>query len=177
MIGQGHTENLSIFFLAIDILKNLSVKISDDAIKKSAEKTIMPARLEIIKKDNKRIILDGAHNIESCNNGADAIIAHHIKTPIKLLYTSMADKDYKSNLKILRKISDNVILTKLDMPRVASLDDLKQTAEQYNFKTEVIENPSSALNFAIHNMADDDTLLICGSFYLAGEMRKKLHNI
>jgi dihydrofolate synthase/folylpolyglutamate synthase len=79
---------------AVKLLKRFNVLISDESIKSGIETSVMPARMELIKK-NPVIILDGGHN-EGCAKAlADFIKKHLSDRRIVMLSSLMEDKDYE----------------------------------------------------------------------------------
>lgn len=50
---------------------------------------------------------------------------------------------------------------------------LKNIIQEYNTKCEAVENYKDAYKLALSYCEDDDLLLISGSLYMIGDMRKK----
>ncbi len=158
---------------AIEAIRALDVDISDDAITAGLCDTVMPARLELIKKEP-IILLDGGHN-EGCAEAVAAFIKKHLsKKRIIMLSSLMADKDVDSYLHLVAPFADKFIATKADVPRALDAETLSNLAKKYCSDCITESMPLIALEYAYSNIGNDDALVICGSFYLAGELREKI---
>lgn len=173
--GAHMVKNAAVAFETAKALSERGINVSDDAILRGIAASTMPARLEITRR-NPLTILDGGHN-ESC---AEALAAY-IKTNLQgrriiALGAMMADKDYDSYLRLAAPLFDVFIATSLDMPRALAADKLKAAAEKYCENCYCIEPAKRALNSAKNITESGDVLLVCGSFYLAAELRDDLLN-
>ena len=161
---------------AIKSLGRFNIDVSDEAIKNGIESSVMPARMELIKK-KPVIILDGGHN-EGCANAlADYIRKHISDKRIVMVSSMMADKDYESYLRTVLPFAETFIATKADVPRALSSDELMKTASAYCNNCYDIEEPEKAVKAAVNIIQPEDALIFCGSFYLAGEIRDYLLNL
>ena len=85
----------------------------------------------------------------------------------------MADKSVEECIKEISECAERMYCTELDMPRCEKAETLKEYADHDSMKAEIIKNPVDAVNKALSE-ADGDTLVaVCGSLYLAGEIRRK----
>lgn len=175
LAGEHMIYNACTAIEAVRSLSRLAVEISDDAIIRGVEKSVMPARTELIKK-KPVIILDGGHN-EGCANALCAFIKKHLTGKrIIMLSSMMADKDYKSYLSIVAPLAQTFIATKADVPRALGSDELCESAKAYCDNCYSVAEPVKAVGAARNIMQSDDVLIVCGSFYLAGEIRDCLLN-
>lgn len=176
LAGEHMVYNSITAIEAVKSLGRFNVDITDDAIKLGIESSVMPARTELIKK-KPVIILDGGHN-EGCANALADYIRKHINGKrIVMLSSMMADKDYESYLRIVLPFAETFIATKADVPRALASDELMKTASAYCGNCYDIAEPTKAVKAALNILQPDDALVICGSFYLAGEIREYLLNI
>ena len=160
---------------AIEAVKALDCGVSDDNISSGIGKSVMPARTELICK-NPVILLDGGHN-EGCANALSLFIEKHLKGKrIVMVSSMMADKDYMSYLRIVAPFAETFIATKADVPRALDADSLCKSASEFCKNCLSLENPVDAILEAEKMLGEDDVLIVCGSFYLAGEIRNNLLN-
>lgn len=124
----------------------------------------LPARQEYIG-DN--MMIDGAHN----KDGALALRDFLPNKKITAVIGMMKDKDIDAYLKILAPHFEKIITVTVDNPRSISASDLAEIAKKYCNNVEICENPHIAVSLA---KQDNNFILICGSFYLAREIRKDL---
>ncbi|MCC8073037.1 MAG: hypothetical protein LIO62_02800, partial [Clostridiales bacterium] len=121
------------------------------------------ARQELI---GENIMLDGAHNV----GGALALEKNLPKNrEITAVIGMMRDKDVNSYLKIISAHCRRIIATQPSYYRAMTAEDLADAARKYCGDVTVVKNPHDAVK-----IKDYDFLLVCGSFYLARDVRKEL---
>ena len=175
LAGEHMIYNACTAIEAVRALSRFGIYISNDSIVHGIESSIMPARLELIKK-KPVILLDGGHN-EGCAKALSEFIRKHLSGKRIIMVSSMmADKDYLSYLSETVPHSDTFIATKVDMPRALSSSELKLNAMNYCDDCYDISNPQKALETARNMLNNYDALIVCGSFYLAGDIRNILLN-
>lgn len=130
--------------------------------KENIDIVVPPARCEYIS-DN--IILDGAHNTD----GALALEKNLPDRDITAVIGMMRDKDIDSYLKIIAPHCKRIITTKPSNDRAISAEELKEIAKKYCPNITAVSNPLQAIK-----VKEYDFLLVCGSFYLARDVRKEL---
>ncbi len=67
-----------------------------------------------------------------------------------------------------------VVATELDMPRCLKADRIADIVNGMNIPCAVNTNPADALEEAM-SFSGAETVCVCGSLFLAGEIRKKFH--
>ncbi len=122
----------------------------------------LPARQEYVKEN---IMLDGAHNPD----GAGALAKNLPDREIIAVIGMMKDKDVDAYLSIIAPRCKKIITTTPSNSRAMSADELKTLAEKYCSDVTAVSNPRQAVR-----QTDYDFLLVCGSFYLARDVRKEL---
>ncbi|MBQ6543025.1 MAG: hypothetical protein IJL77_01430, partial [Clostridia bacterium] len=127
-------------------------------------------RLELISYDP-LVIIDGGHN-EDCASALKNYINSVIPgRRITAVCSIMADKDYKKYLETVLPCFDSFTATKAGVPRALSSEELADLASRSGIKTECIPDPVEAVKNALDNQEGDSAVIVCGSFYLAGEVR------
>lgn len=176
LAGKHMVYNSCTAIEAVKSLERFNIKISEEAIKSGIESSVMPARMELLKK-KPVIILDGGHN-EGCAIALSAFVEKHLRNKrIIMLSSLMADKDYMTYLKTVVPYADTFIATRADVPRALPSIELMKTASEYCQNCHDISEPSKAVKAAINITHPEDALIVCGSFYLAGEIRDYLLNL
>lgn len=142
--------------------------ISEEFIKEGIAKTRMLARMEIIGKEP-LIIRDGGHN-EGCAKALrDFILRYNIKN-IKMLTGLMADKDTEKYLQLMCPLCDSVTVCTPSNPRAESAENLLVYAKKYCENSTAVSNPKQAYRQVLKSAEKDDTVLVCGSFYLMSDI-------
>ena len=132
---------------------------------------VNPARLELLSEDPV-VLLDGAHNpngIEALKAAIDRFLPD---TPIICVMGMLADKDIDSSIVLLDGVFERVFTVPIDNPRALSPDDLAKKFENHAKAVQPFDSRGDAFD-AAYALAKgtDSAVLICGSLYLAGEIR------
>ena len=80
----------------------------------------------------------------------------------------MKDKDVDGYLSIIAPHLNRIITTTPDNPRSMLAEELKQLAQKYCNDVVAVDSSNEAVAFA---KQDENFKLVCGSFYLAREVR------
>ena len=117
-------------------------------------------------------MLDGAHNpngIEALKAAIDRFLPD---TPIICVMGMLADKDIDSSIALLDGVFERVFTVPIDNPRALSADDLAKKFDNHAKAVQPFESREDAFD-AAYALAKgtDSAVLICGSLYLAGEIR------
>ena len=175
LTGRHMVYNACTAIEAVKSLERLNIFIDDEAIIKGISASAMPARIEILR-THPLIVLDGGHN-EGCANALSAYIKEFIaERRIIAVCSLMQDKDYEAYLKIIAPYVSTFIATQAPVPRALSADELCECAIKYCPNSNAVSNPHKAVSAALNLAEKDDVILVCGSFYLAGEIREDLIN-
>lgn len=151
---------------AIETAKALG--INQNAIKQGLEKTKMIARMELIGK-NPMIIRDGGHN-EGCAEALKNYLIHYDVKNIKMLIGLMADKDVEGYVSRVAPLCKEIVTTTPSNPRAMNGDELQKIAEKYCKSTVSVNNPKEGYKYILSNAKADDTILVCGSFYMMSDI-------
>lgn len=157
--GEYQKENA-----AVAVLGAKTLGICDEHIKTGLLNTKWIARFEYLK-DN--LILDGGHNPD----GVSALISSlkALNKPVTFVIAMMQDKDVCESSALIRDFAESVIVTEVKMPRCMKAEDLAAL-----FPDSTIEKDSiSAVKLAISKTPEDALICVCGSLYLAGEIRSE----
>lgn len=120
----------------------------------------LPARQEYIG----NVMLDGAHN----KNGAQALEPYLPNGNVTAVIGMMKDKDVDGYLSIIAPHLNRIITTTPDNPRSMPAEELKHLAQKYCKDVVAVDSSNEAVALA---KQDENFKLVCGSFYLAREVR------
>lgn len=158
---------------AIETVLSALPDIDKRFISEGIGNTVMPARTELFSL-NPVVILDGGHN-EGCANALrDYVTSCLGGRKIRMVSSIMADKDYDRYLSIVLPLADEFIATNAVISRVLPANELAVSAKKYCDKVKCIPDSKQAVSDALDSAEDDSAVVICGSFYLAGEIRNLL---
>jgi len=169
--GKHQEENASISIYFAKIMKNMGYKLNTKEINAAIKKTIWPGRLEVINYKNKKIILDGSHNID----GADKLNKYLKSKRIKPIVLFGMLNNKKASLflnKIKNRVSKVLAIKIPDEKNSFKTKQINEICDFHSIKCEKINNINDALKY--FRSDPQKVYLITGSLYLIGKIRKKL---
>ncbi|MEO9591207.1 glutamate ligase domain-containing protein, partial [Rhodopirellula bahusiensis] len=121
------------------------------------------------------VLLDTAHNADSIEAMLN-VLNHRMEGRQRhCLFGTSGDKNVLAMLQRMQPHFHRWTLTRYEgNPRYLPVNDLHQTALDAGLDTSQLtqfENPISAIQNAIDSLAAGEVLVICGSFFLAAELR------
>lgn len=167
--GRHQIRNFLTALEAIKTVKKNGFNISDENIKKGFSKVRFAARLEVLNK-SPLVLVDGAHNPSGTAALADAIKRYLTVSPVVIM-GMLKDKDYETSVKEIALLSKSFIAVKPESPRALEAEKTAETAKQYCTDSNYENNYLNAFKSAL-NKSGNGPIVICGSLYLAGKMRK-----
>ena len=141
----------------------LDLPLTNEKVEQAIDQTVIPGRYQVLQ-TKPLIILDGAHNIQAMTNLLKTVhqLAEKRQGHIHALVPMMKDKDLEQVFALFKQ-NDDVLLTTLDYPRVAEQNDFPiDVQRRYNYERDYQRGFTTLKN----KMADNDILLVTGSFYL-----------
>ena len=173
MLGKFQMENAKLAVLAYEeICKKNEHKIDREAVRAALKDTFLPARLEVVS-EKPLIVLDGAQNAESMQRVKESIEKIFDYDRLIVILGVCADKDSKGISKVLKGFANEFVLTGFNSKRALDPHMLRGFFKYE--KAVVAEDPAMALGLAFKSAKKRDLILVTGSFYLAGEIRKALN--
>lgn len=164
--GQHMVKNA---VTAVCALRECDLEISDRHIADGISKAVMPARMEVL--GGGRVVLDGGHN-EGCAVALKEFVKKFIPGRKTAVCALMGDKDCETYLKITAPMFNKMYLTAPENPRSMKPENLCSLARKYCDDCTAVSSPLEACRAALEDLkANGGTLIVCGSFYLAGEVR------
>lgn len=175
LLGEYQIYNSAMALCTIlELKKRNEIKITKEEIYKGLENTFWKGRLEVISQDPK-ILIDGAHNLQgSVNLKSNLKVFKYNK--LILGFSVLGDKEYKKIIKELAPLADEIILTRINMPRMIDMDTLKKEVLKYNKNVFVEEKVNCAVEKATSIYKPGDLIVFAGSLYLIGEVRTIVKN-
>ncbi len=172
-IGEHQVKNAVTALAVIEVLKGEDYDIADHSIEAGFSSASFPARLELISSDP-LVLLDGAHNPDGTAALADAVRKYLAGKKVVAIMGMLADKDAASATRNLAGLFSHVITLAPANPRAMSAKALAAQWTSLGTSTEPMTDADAALEKALGMLGSDGALLICGSLYLAGELRPRI---
>jgi dihydrofolate synthase/folylpolyglutamate synthase len=152
---------------------NLGVKVTKENIENALSKVIWMGRLEVLQ-DKPTVVIDGAHNIDGIKNLSESIETYFKYDELVLILGILADKEVESMVELIAKKAKKVITVTPNSDRAELASDLETIVKKYNSNCESIDDYKKAVVKAKEYCNKNDLLLISGSLYMIGDMRKIL---
>ena len=172
LAGAHQIENAKTALAALDYLRlNDLLDFTDTDVQNGFLAAVNPARLELLSQDPV-VLLDGAHN----PNGMEALTAAVKRflpdTPVYCVIGMMADKDIDSALSLMQGIPEAVFTAPVDNPRAIAPEALAEKIKPVCSNVTACGSATEAFDKALAlAKANNGAALVCGSLYLAGELR------
>ncbi len=173
MLGRHQFENAALAIGVAETLTEIGFKLSTDEIAIGVETASHPGRMESVAPN---FLLDGAHNPGGAKALAGFLEEFYKERPITLIFGAMQDKSVGEIAEILWLRAEALILTQPSNSRAMTADELVNFVPESIdagtiFKT---ENVADATAKAKEITSQDGLILVTGSLYLVGEVKKIL---
>ena len=153
--GLHQTENLA---LVLTALNYLFPEISENIIIQGLKNVRHPFRFEYFKENN--LIVDACHNPNGVTALRKNLDYYFPNLERRFVFGCLKTKDYEQMMKILFRAGDEIYFNEFDYPNACTFDELKDKclfkAKKYS---KDLELTPEKLN------------IICGSFYMVGQMK------
>jgi len=168
MYGEHQFKNAS---LAVVVLEYLRISTFESLDPTAIIKARWQGRFEHVRRGNRPVILDGAHNIE----GISALIktVNHLYPDYQsrhYIFSAIDTKDVKEMLEMLEKDSYLITLTANTHPKSIDPEMLSECLVDEFFNTDYKE----AIKDELDKMSSNEVLVICGSLYFVSDARRYL---
>lgn len=171
LLGEYQINNCCTAILTIEELINIGVSVSKESIKAGLKKVKWPARLEILNKDP-LVVIDGAHNIDGIKSLTKTLKESFSYNNLILILGILKDKQVENMVKEITPKAKKVITVTPHNNRAERCEHLIHIVEKYNDNCEYLNSYYKAYEKALSYCKEEDMILICGSLYMVGDMRK-----
>ena len=176
LAGRHQIVNAATAIALAEALGERGFTISHDAIAGGLQQAKHRGRLELWDTEPP-ILFDGAHN-PAAARALREYLDEFVDRPITMIFGAMMDKALDKLGAILFPAADQIVLTELDTPRAAAMEQLR-AAVPSNFNPVGIHEAHSvaqALNLAREVTETASLILVTGSLYLVGAAQDSLQS-
>jgi len=174
LFGKYQLKNAALAILSI--LNSMKLKNTQsifNGIKNVVKNSGIQGRYEVFN-ETPRVILDSSHNEEGITNFLNEFKEEKNKYKSReVIFGVMKDKNIKEMLKQFDNNFDKIFVTSFNYERAASVDQIKNIADELNVNIEVISSPAEYIQEFMLNKSEE-CLVVLGSIYLLGEIKAKL---
>ncbi len=166
--GAHQMHNAATVLTVIEILRKKGVQISDAALQEGFSTAYIAARMERLS-EKPLVLLDGGHN-PGCAAALHEVMETHLGgRKITAIMGIMSDKDSMRFLAEVAPRFSKIVTYAPHNPRALSAEALADEARA--FCSDVTAAGSIDKALALSKVEGDEVLVICGSFFLASEIR------
>ena len=117
------------------------------------------------------VIIDVAHNLDSVKNLVQSLIKLGNKKTY-FVFSILKDKDLSLIIQLFEKFpyQSEWLVSELNNPRAQKLSFIKQNLEKNNFNFESSDSIKKAYELALNKAANNDRIVVFGSFYVISEI-------
>lgn len=171
LIGEHQVLNCAVCLNAINALRESGIVIHDDSIKRGLFNVKWIGRMEVLK-NKPLVVIDGAHNIDGIEKLKLSIDKYFNYENIILIVGILGDKQVDKMINVITRNAKSVIVTEPHNYRAESSSVLYEKIKEKHIDCFDIESYEKAYEKALSLAKDNDLILVCGSLYMIGDMRK-----
>ena len=152
--GNHQVENLA---LAVNAINYLFKDIDDVTIIAGLRKVKNPCRFQYFPMQN--LVVDASHNPNGIAALRDNLDSYFPQNERRFVFGCLRNKDYSKMMRILFREGDEIYFNEFDYPNACSFEELQAAC------------PYKATQYNNEALADNKLNIICGSFYMIGQMK------
>lgn len=177
LIGEFQKENIGLTLTALSLLTKDHKLINYSSIKRAISNVPLLGRISYISYNGSFLIVDTAHNPISIKCLKDTLVKMNNSKKYFFLFAVSKDKDSYKMLRHLKPVCQEIVLTKAKTKRATPLNKLRKIAQKLKLKHRALSSVKKAFHYIFKKANKEKKLLvITGSFYLAGDILRLIHN-
>ncbi|MBM3440284.1 MAG: bifunctional folylpolyglutamate synthase/dihydrofolate synthase, partial [Bacteroidetes bacterium] len=173
--GSYQLQNLQTVLTAASLLEKKGWKITDasihDALKNTRNLNGLHGRWEKLR-SRPDIIIDVAHNEDGMRSILKQLQQMHY-AQLHIVIGMVKDKDIDRVLHLMPPHA-HYYFTRAQIPRALPEEALRIQAMEKRLEGNAFPDVNSALEDALTKAKEDDLILVCGSVFIAGEVKREL---
>ena len=170
LLGKHQLSNAITALTVFKVLNTKGFRISKRNVSIGFKKARMPARLEVLSA-SPLVILDGAHNPGGTQALAEAIQVYCKGKKVTGVMGMLADKDVDTAIQNLNGLFSRVVTLTPSNPRAMPAEELAEKWKEAGAPAVAMQDGREALREVFATLDPHSAAVICGSLYLAGDLR------
>ena len=172
LAGEHQLDNFAQAVAGALQLRKQGVAVTDAAIRKAGKTVVWPGRLEWLG-SSRQVLLDVSHNLAGITCLADYLAAQNVSR-IHLVTGLSGERDPAEVLMPLVKYAVAVYAVPVSFGQSVSTKQVAIWAEQQGLQVSEHAVASEGLAAALKRAKQNEPVVVCGSLYLAAELRQDL---
>jgi dihydrofolate synthase / folylpolyglutamate synthase len=176
LVGRHQLRNVALAIATAEVLSHQGLSITPQTIEQGIRQTHWPGRFQVIPADRgePEYVFDVAHNPAGAWALRSALSTCYEDRPMTFVFGAMRDKAIGEMAEILFPLAAQVIATRADNPRSATLDEIREAAARTATDIEDAVDVPLALARARSLAGSRGIVVITGSIYIVGEAMRAL---
>lgn len=178
LVGKFQAENSG---LALSIIYLLSQRDNflflPEETKKQLKLSFFPGRMEYLKINKRKVVLDGAHNYQKMQALKTSLVKIYPGKKLDFLVAFKEGKDFEKMLKLIFPIAKSITITTFGNHQQdffhssVNVKEVEKICQNNNFKNlQILEDLKVAIN-KLTLKKDEEILVITGSLYLVAQAK------
>ena len=177
LAGAYQIENAALAWEAVQGLRSLGFRISDEAFRRGMEKTVWRGRFTCIHREP-LVIMDGAHNEDAAKKLAASIETYFPGRKISYIMGVFKDKEYEKVIRITAPYAAKVTAVETPgNPRALPKEELKKVWETFGVPVTTADTIAEAVKENITSAEKEEIILVFGSLSCLGEAEKAVKEL
>ncbi len=181
LLGPHQQENAYLAVLAVQLLREKGLNITQEALEAGLLNTRWPGRFEVVCKQPVTII-DGAHNQPGVETLCRGLATYFPGKKWCFVMGVLSDKDYAQMVQAVLPLAKRFITVTPNNPRALAAEDLAAYINNLCKEQQCLEplaTPFLQLKEALQEATQDPNALVCvfGSLYMQGDVRNCFHGL
>jgi dihydrofolate synthase / folylpolyglutamate synthase len=164
--GEHQKRNAALALATVEILQK-QIPVTKPQIIAGLQNVEWPGRLQLIERDGRKFLLDGAHNIAGAKALRKAIEKNFAAGDRTLIVGILDDKDWRQICELLAPIAETILAVPVSSNRTANPNDLAGVCRAANPSARV--SVCVSLDDAFQKMPLNSLIVVAGSLYLVGQ--------
>lgn len=153
--------------------------LDDELAARALASVALPGRFELVREGSRRVVLDGAHNLEKVEATLSRLRERFPAARFVGVLALKAGKDVPAIAAVAGRFFDAVVLTRFEAGQWEAVEpsELRRAFAGSGFAGEVVvePDPNRAFEAALGLGASDAAVVVTGSLYLVGNVRHRWH--
>jgi dihydrofolate synthase/folylpolyglutamate synthase len=179
LLGNYQLPNIKTVLAACELLRQMGWNLDRNVVLSSLSRvkpaTGLRGRWDWLRQ-RPNIILDVAHNPAGMSYAMEnlkALLGNESVSKVRILCGFVSDKDISTSLALMPRDA-TYYFTQAAIPRALPSGDLLQIAQSMGLSGSDCGGVDSAMKKVLEDLAENETLLITGSFFVVGEALKSI---
>ena len=173
LLGEHQLQNAAVALETLWALRDQGWPVTGQAIEKGLEKTVWPARMELARR-HPDVLLAGGHTPQCMAALHQALEQLYPGKKLLFLTGVLGDKDYPAMMGELLPLAKAFVTITPDSERALSAQDLAAYLESRGGQATPCQTTQEGLERVLELAGPEDTVCVCGSLYMIGQVRHLL---